>query len=212
MRTIPEQLSDLQMRLMQPDEVQRNVYAITRTCRLCGARSVVLRTVEDTAAEIAKTPHDPACLLGMLYKATLWVAGSYDWGHPQGGPSGFRFSPTKTIEDAAKVMAREFSSHESWVDDDGTVIPDGRRLFMVLDLPMPAEFVAAYEAEKLAGLRRVAQVEWEREVREVDRLRERAVNMFKELYLDADPDLNARMHARVGLSYPYPPKPDMVDE
>lgn len=205
MKTVFQQLYGLQVLVMRLRNGEQPADATVRTCLLCGAESVVPHSVVDITAEVAKAPHDPSCLFGMLQKATIWVAGSEDWGNPAQDSMGFRFFPATALSSAAKVMAQRVASYESWTDEDGTVYPDGRKLFMVLDLPMPAEFTAAYEAEKLEGERRARRVEWEREVESVNRLRHRAFSVFKELNLDDG--LDEQMRAKVEAAYPYPPEP-----
>lgn len=206
MKTVFQQLYGLQVLVMRLRNGEQPADATVRTCLLCGAESVVPHSVVDITAEVARTIHDPSCLYGMLQKATIWVAGSEDWNDPAEADRGYRFFPATALSSAAKVMARHVSSHEAWTDDDGTVYPDGRRLFLVLDLPMPAEFTAAYEAEKREGERRARRVEWEREVESANRLRHRAFSLFKELNLDGE--LDEQMRAKAEAAYPYPPEPE----
>jgi hypothetical protein len=210
MKTIPQQLSRLQAFVMVPYNGEQPLDATVRVCVLCGAEARVQHPCADVDAEIAKTIHDPSCLYDMLCKATIWVAGSEDWNNPAEADHGFRFFPATALSSAAKVMARKVSSHEAWTDDDGTFYPDGRKLFMVLDLPMPPEFTAAYEAEKRAGERRARRVEWERAMEDMDRMRRRAVGVLTELNLDGE--LDEQVRAKVEAAYPYPPEPDMGDE
>jgi hypothetical protein len=205
MKTIFQQLCDLKWLMMR---VQVNTHSATstlRVCRLCGAESRIPDTEQNVSAEIDKTVHDPSCLFKLLQEATIWVAGSHEWDNPATASQGIRFFPATALSSAAKAMVQSVSSYESWVDDDGTIYPDGRRLFMVMDLPIPAEVREEYEAEKIAGQRRVARINWERETEEVRRDRREALRVIKELNLGVV--LEAQVREKLELAHPYPPEP-----
>jgi len=193
---VARQLYKLQTLVMQVDDVQPNVHAITRTCLLCGARSVVSHTTENVAAEVAKTPHDPSCMFGMLWNPTLWVAGPPNWSNLG---SGVRVFPVKDLITAAKEMARRVV--------DGTFTPGSRRVFLALNFPLAPEFEDAYEAEKQ---RRGALAKWEKGVQYADRLRAYSLGLLRELNLGDE--LDEQIRAKVEETYPYPPKPEMEDK